>query len=122
MLQARAQDSITRVIRVAVVFLAAAVFAWGLQSKLALYRAPSPLRNTSVAKLIQGKKQVLSVPEQDRSLGSLRVAVAISILLKSMPSGAKRLQFSRFQRAASPASPPFQLTVFPSFVRPPPQL
>lgn len=42
-------------LRIALVILAVAVFAWGLQYKLSLYQRPSP-RSINTAKLIQGEQ------------------------------------------------------------------
>jgi hypothetical protein len=43
-------------LRIAIIILAAAVFAWGLQYKLSLYQSGSHSHPISVAKLIQGEK------------------------------------------------------------------
>jgi hypothetical protein len=43
-------------LRIALLILAAAVFAWGLQYKLSLYEAPAHSHPVSVAKLIQGEQ------------------------------------------------------------------
>jgi hypothetical protein len=54
-------------VRMALLFLAAAVFAWGLQYKLSLYKAHSD--PTSVAKLIQGEqtnKKIASLQARSR--------------------------------------------------------
>lgn len=119
MLQATTQRSVARVIRVALVFLAAAVFAWGLQAKLALYKAPSPTRTASVAKLLQHKQGTLSSMDDDRAASNQVASLASGLLL----SGLRPLRIlgaGDRQRAGKPARPPLHLSVVPSFFRPPP--
>ena len=61
------------ILRIALVILAAAVFAWGLQYKLSLYDAPSHSHPVSVAKLIQGEqtnKKVASIQVRIRDWSS----------------------------------------------------
>ena len=58
---------------IALLILAAAVFAWGLQYKLSLYEAPSQSHPVSVAKLIQGEqtnKKIASIQVRIREWSS----------------------------------------------------
>ena len=119
MLQATSQRSVARVIRVALVFLAAAVFAWGLQAKLALYKAPSPTRNVSVAKLLQHKQGSLQSTGDHQGAPNKVAALASGLLLAGLHP-LRVLSTPGGQRAGKPARPPLHLSVVPSLFRPPP--
>src|SRR5665213_2440970 len=115
-----ARRSILRTARIALVFLAAAVFAWGLQSKLALYKAPSPSRNASVAKLLHAKQKQPSF--RQTSPARVRTALA-SFGWTTRPVLSKVvLRIMREQRRSKAFQRSVHLSVAPSFFRPPPQI
>lgn len=63
------QSKTSSALKIALLVLSVAIFAWGLQYKLSLYKAPSRLNPVNVAKLIQGEqpsKKAVGLQSQSR--------------------------------------------------------
>ncbi len=72
--QSTSITKVSPILRMALLILGVAVFAWGLQYKLSLYEAPSNPHPVSVAKLIQGEqtnKKISSIQLGNRYKSSL---------------------------------------------------
>jgi hypothetical protein len=111
------QSKTSSALKVALLVLSVAIFAWGLQYKLSLYQAPSQSSPVTVAKLIQGEqtnKKAVGLQSQSRYR-------CPPFLLQST--------FQAFQppmvvRRERPANPPVVASVrllTSLFFRPPPQ-
>lgn len=120
MLINRMRISTSPVIRVFLIFLAAAIFHWGLQAKLALYKPPSPARAISVAKLAASKQQILYIAEKSQPPSSKLFAIASCIALKAVPACRRGIVLWQSRRIGKPVLPPIHLSNVPSFLRPPP--
>jgi len=112
--------STRRVIRVFPIFLAAAIFLWGLQAKLALYKPPSSVRAVSVAKLIASKQQILYITKKNQPPSSKVIAIASCIALKVVLARRAAFVMGQVRRIGKPVFPPIHLSDVPSFLRPPP--
>jgi len=107
-------------LRVGLVFLAAAIFTWGLQAKLALYQPPSPTRAISVAKLAQDKQQRLSISQDQQSASHRLPAFASCLLLALVLDRSAGPRIGSDLRVGRPISPSTFLFSPPLFGRPPP--
>jgi hypothetical protein len=64
----RHQIAATYAFRGALLFLACAVFGWGLQAKLSLYKTPQSLSNVTVAKLLTEKRSAQTMALLENAL------------------------------------------------------
>ena len=105
-------------LRIALLILAAAVFAWGLQYKLSLYQSGSQSHPVSVVKLIQGEqtnKKIALIQLRIRLWGS-----GLS-LDRSFSTYRPPINVRRNQQIDKPMFPSIMFVPCTLFFRPPPQ-
>jgi hypothetical protein len=105
-------------LRIALLVLAAAVFAWGLQYKLSLYDASSHSHPLSVAKLIQGEqtnKKIASIQVRIRD-GSSHFSLDSNLSAVRPP-----IMVRRNRQADKMICPSIMFVPSSLFFRPPPQ-
>src|SRR5208282_4763570 len=67
-MSARHQTAATYAFRFAFLFLACAVFSWGLQAKLSLYKTPQPPSTVTVAKLLTERRTAQTMALLEKAL------------------------------------------------------
>ncbi len=104
----------TYAFKCALLFLASAVFSWGLQAKLSLYKTPQSPSNVTVAKLLTERRSAQTVASLEKALKPdtpwetlkliplLVLAQAISILVFAFYQVEKDLCSSRRWDIQSP--------------------
>jgi hypothetical protein len=64
----RHQNAATYAFKCALLFLACAVFGWGLQAKLSLYRTPQSPSTVTVAKLLTERRSAQTMASLEKAL------------------------------------------------------
>lgn len=113
------KQNVSLALRIALIALSAAIFAWGLQYKLSLYETPSHPNPAKVAKLIQGdqsSKKCFALELQNHNRCPRAAAAHI------VPGSQPPMTVRRNRPIDAPvlASIPFVPSIL--FVRPPPPI
>jgi hypothetical protein len=109
-------------IRVVLLFFVAAIFLWVLQTRLASYKPPSPVRTLSAATLAINKRQAFQIDKKsDKPLGKAFLFLFCMALLARIASGTT-FAIRRGQRMGARLLRSLYLSDVQSFLRPPPLL
>jgi hypothetical protein len=93
----------------ALLFLASAVFSWGLQAKLSLYRTPQSPATVTVAKLLTERRSAQTIDAIERAVESVTawerlnliplLVLAQAILILTFKSFQAEITFCRSRRS-----------------------
>jgi hypothetical protein len=77
----RSQITVTFAVKCALLFLACAVFSWGLQAKLSLYKTQQSPSTATVAKLLTEKRSAQTIALFEKALKPDRVQATWTLVL-----------------------------------------
>jgi len=77
----RPQIAATYAFKCALLFLACAVFSWGLQAKLSLYKTPQSPSTVTVAKLLTERRSAQTIDSLKRAVQSDTAAETLNLIL-----------------------------------------
>ena len=120
MLTTWAHQSASRALRLALVSLSAAIFAWGLQSRLALYRPASPSRTIAIVRVAEVKQRSLLAPGTVSPFAGRLHSARLGHWLTRLCCSSLVPQTLPFQRTSQPSRLSVHLSFVPSCFRPPP--